>query len=66
MKCAHKSCDRNRVAGGSRCPVHQPFTRSRKRETLETGAGEGDGLCSSCNERRGWSHGLCKQCLGAA
>lgn len=69
MKCGKESCDRTAEPGQKRCPVHRAFAptgRKPKRDTRETGHYEGDGLCSSCGERRGWHAGLCRQCLGAA
>lgn len=50
--------------GNRKCAMHQQFRRIfAKKPKLDA---DGDGLCSSCNVNRGWHHGLCKQCLGAA
>lgn len=67
--CQKAGCTREAAAGQKQCPVHARFKthpikrQSYKRDTADT---EGDGLCSSCNVNRGWLHGLCRQCLGAA
>jgi hypothetical protein len=71
MKCCQKmGCTREAPATQRFCGMHQEFARIYRRKGKSRAAqgltAEGDGLCSGCNEKRGWYGGLCKQCLGAA
>lgn len=62
--CDKPGCMREAEPGNRKCAMHQQFRRIfAKKPKLDA---DGDGLCSSCNVNRGWHHGLCKQCLGAA
>ena len=71
MKCSAIGCDRNveprnvGKRGKGYCPVHT-FTCRPTISRRDTASKDGDGLCSGCGEQRGWLHGLCRQCLGAA
>lgn len=69
MKCCQRpECSREADKGKRFCRNHEHVANLFRKKLKRPPPVErdGDGLCSSCNDRRGWLHGLCKQCLGAA